>query len=399
MMSTYDYYKIIVDLVPQWYSTKSQAPYDMEINIDGDEYWISSNRNATPDVRRWKEKCLEVSIEVLNKPTTGSTIIDRELVQSRLVKEWLVLSGYPGDWERLFDYSRSLEARTYENSTIGFTYVYNPKKSGDICLIEDSNQKILDVLGETQYTFFKIGVNWTYLDYNYVTWHEIKKKNDYKLIPEFLYPYQSILEMGECAITKTKRGDLIIYDRSGLLASCRKGEWKIYDSRALKNNIVDYIGEYRVGCNLFEILFDLSYRRHGALIVIDTNNAYKKVINNQCSLIENGSTLHRALSGRINQINLNEGDITKVSKQLILELASVDGALVLDKSGSVLAFGAIINSHKDAHGEIGARSTAALSAHLFGLKVFKVSSDGEITLYQHNNPKNNDMELIRLNFL
>ena len=52
MMSTYDYYKIMVDLVPQWYSTKSQAPYDMEINIDGDEYWISSNRNATPGIHR-----------------------------------------------------------------------------------------------------------------------------------------------------------------------------------------------------------------------------------------------------------------------------------------------------------------------------------------------------------
>ena len=399
MMSTYDYYKIMVDLVPQWYSTKSQAPYDMEINIDGDEYWISSHSNATPGIHRWKEKCLEVSVEILNKPTTGSTIIDRELVQSRLVKEWLVLNGYPGDWEKLFDYSRSLEARTYENSTIGFSYVYNPKKSGDVSLIDDANQKILDVLGETQYTYFTIGTNWTFLDYNYVKWHEIKMSDDYKLIPEFLYPYQSILENGECAITKTKRGDLIIYNKSGLLASCRKGEWKIYDSRALKNNIVDYVGSYRVGCNLFEILFDLSYRRHGALIVVDTNNSYKEVITNHSSLLESGSTLHRALSGRINQISLNEGDITKVSKQLILELASVDGALVLDNSGRVLAFGAIINSHKDANGEIGARSTAALSAHLYGLKVFKVSSDGEITLYQHNNPKNNDMELIRLKFL
>ncbi|MEW4108344.1 DNA integrity scanning protein DisA nucleotide-binding domain protein [Bacillus thuringiensis] len=162
---------------------------------------------------------------------------------------------------------------------------------------------------------------------------------------------------------------------------------------------MDYVGPYRVGCNLFEILFDLSYRRHGALIVVDTNNSYKEVITNHSSLLESGSTLHKALSGRINQVSLNEGDVTKVSKQLILELASVDGALVLDNSGRVLAFGAIINSHKDANGEIGARSTAALSAHLYGLKVFKVSSDGEIVLYQHNNPLKGDMDLIRIKFL
>lgn len=399
MISTYEYFKILVDTVPQWYIAKHKAPFDLEIKIDDDRYWVSSNRNPTPDVYRWKDKCLELASELLKIPSTGSQIIDRELIQSRFVTEWLKINGYNGEWVKMFDYSRSLENRTYENSAIGFTYVYNPDEKSDLSILDDENQKILDVLGETQYTYFKLGSNWTFIDYDYVKWDEISLKEDYKLIPEFLYPYQSILKKGECAITKTKRGDLIIYDRYGLLASSRKGEWKIYDSKALKNSLVDYVGNYRVGCNLFEILFDLSYRRHGALIIVDTDNRYKSVISNHSSLIENGSTLHRALSRRIQQINLSAAESKLVSKQLILELASVDGALCINRSGKVLAFGAIVNSHKDAGGEIGARSTAALSAHLFGMRVFKVSSDGEITLYYFNQPESSDPELIMLKFL
>ncbi|WP_342543330.1 DNA integrity scanning protein DisA nucleotide-binding domain protein [Paenisporosarcina sp. FSL H8-0542] len=401
MISTEDYYRLIVNTVPQWYIAMGQAPHDFNVNFCGDSYWISSNRNPTPQLHRWKDKCLSIAAELLSKPTTGSKIIDKDLIQSRFVKEWLLEKGYKGDWEEIFDYSRSLESRTYENASIGFTYIYDSNRNGTLSLFEDNNQKIIDVLAETQYTYFRVGNGWTFIDYDYVKWNEIVIKEDYKLIPEFLYPYQSILEEGECGITKTKRGDLIIYNKNGLLASSRKGEWKIYDSPSLKNSLVDYVGvsNYRVGCNLFEILFDLSYRRHGALIIIDNQGTYKEIISNHSSLIENGSTLHQVLSERLEKIDLSSARSDVVSKQLILELASVDGALVLNETGKVLAFGAIVNSHEHADGETGARSTAALSAHLYGSKVLKVSSDGEITLYYLNQQGSQDPELIKLRFL
>lgn len=401
MMSTHEYFRIIIDIFPQWYTSKAEAPYNFEISINNDEYRISSNRKPTPEANSWKDKCLQLASNLLSSPSTGSRIMDKEIIQSQFVKEWLEIKGYKGDWSKMFDYNRSLESRTYENAAIGFTYIYDPQKCGELSLLDDENQKILDVLGETQYTYFRVGDNWTFLDYNYVKWNEISLKNEYKLIPEFLHPYQSILQKNECAITKTKRGDLIIYDQYELLASSRKGEWKIYDSPALKNSLVDYVGagNYRVGCNLFELLFDLSYRRHGALIIIDEKNQYKEAISNQSSFIEGGSSLHQALSERIQQINFKAVESNLVSKQLILELASVDGALCLDNNGKVLAFGAIINSHGDAEGEIGARSTAALSAHLYGMKVFKVSSDGEITLYYDDQESDDEKGLIKLKFL
>ncbi|WP_281658222.1 diadenylate cyclase [Halobacillus sp. Cin3] len=401
MISNKEYYKTIVSMVPQWFISDHWAPHEINLNIKGDDtkYYISAYRNATPIMHRWKEKCEHLAEELLQRPSTNAKSIDEELIQATLVKEWLDLKGYVGDWERLFDYSRMLENRTYENSDISFTFIYNQKHSGDFDLLDNESMKILDVLGETQFTFFRIGKNWDYVDYDYVKWDDISDSSGYELVPQFVYPYKSILNQGECAITKTKRGDLIIYDGSGLLASCRKGEWKIYDPQPLKNAIVDHVGIYRIGCNLFEILFDLSYRRHGALILIDTDNVHESVVSNQSSIINHSSSpLYQTLSERLNSINIQSGDRKSISKELILELASVDGAIIFDAKGDLIAFGAMVNSHPDADGELGARSLASLSAHLHGMKVFKVSSDGQITLY-YNNKDDDGEELVKLEFL
>lgn len=67
-------------------------------------------------------------------------------------------------------------------------------------------------------------------------------------------------------------------------------------------------------------------------------------------------------------------------KRLLMELASIDGAVIFDNK-RLLAIGAIIKSNKKASEESGARSTAALSAYHWGGRPVKVSSDGEITVY------------------
>ncbi|QDS94207.1 hypothetical protein FF011L_29860 [Roseimaritima multifibrata] len=67
-------------------------------------------------------------------------------------------------------------------------------------------------------------------------------------------------------------------------------------------------------------------------------------------------------------------------RRLLSELASIDGAVVFDAQ-SVLAVGAVINTHPDAGDCIGARTTAAKSAFKWGGIPMKISSDGDVTLY------------------
>jgi DNA integrity scanning protein DisA with diadenylate cyclase activity len=64
----------------------------------------------------------------------------------------------------------------------------------------------------------------------------------------------------------------------------------------------------------------------------------------------------------------------------LIELANVDGALVFDDD-QLLAAGAIIESHPNAGDQLGARTTAARSAYLWGTYPVNVSSDGDVTVY------------------
>jgi DNA integrity scanning protein DisA with diadenylate cyclase activity len=64
----------------------------------------------------------------------------------------------------------------------------------------------------------------------------------------------------------------------------------------------------------------------------------------------------------------------------LIELANVDGALVFDND-QLLAVGGIIESHPSAGNQLGARTTAARSAHLWGAYPVNVSSDGDVTVH------------------
>jgi DNA integrity scanning protein DisA with diadenylate cyclase activity len=64
----------------------------------------------------------------------------------------------------------------------------------------------------------------------------------------------------------------------------------------------------------------------------------------------------------------------------LIELANVDGAIVFDDD-QLLAAGAIIESHPNAGDQLGARTTAARSAYLWGACPVNVSSDGDVTVY------------------
>jgi hypothetical protein len=76
---------------------------------------------------------------------------------------------------------------------------------------------------------------------------------------------------------------------------------------------------------------------------------------------------------------------TSIDLAVLAGLARIDGALVMDRSGRLLAIGAIL-LHPEApepHSTLaveGARTTAAMAAGRHG-SVLKVSEDGQITFY------------------
>ena len=77
--------------------------------------------------------------------------------------------------------------------------------------------------------------------------------------------------------------------------------------------------------------------------------------------------------------------ITDLDPNVLAALAALDGAIVMDRAGRLLAAGAILRHPPTAELEDsgvveGARTTAALAASRFG-PVLKVSEDGIITFF------------------
>jgi hypothetical protein len=78
--------------------------------------------------------------------------------------------------------------------------------------------------------------------------------------------------------------------------------------------------------------------------------------------------------------------IQSLPRSVIVELASIDGAVVVDSKGTLLAFGAVLQPKKRGNLRTteGSRTKAAVGASNYGLAV-KVSADGAITVYRGGN--------------
>jgi len=77
-------------------------------------------------------------------------------------------------------------------------------------------------------------------------------------------------------------------------------------------------------------------------------------------------------------------DVTTLAPSVLEALSGIDGALATDRSGRILAFGAILRHDAsmlpDQITAEGARTTAALAASQFG-PVLKISEDGIVSCF------------------
>ena len=102
-------------------------------------------------------------------------------------------------------------------------------------------------------------------------------------------------------------------------------------------------------------------------------------------VVKNGDAIDDPKRSEIDQefdAVLKEHTIQSLPRAVVVELASLDGAVVLENSGRVLAYGAVLQPKKAGRlsGTEGSRTKAAIGASNYGLAV-KISADGEIAVY------------------
>lgn len=380
-----------VATVPQCYSSEF-AKNTYELSFDDSVYRFQCHNPFTPKLQTlltYIQNNLDVWRSQMPAIPTPRSL---QQVEEDIAVHWLEIYDSSVNWNKFIAYIEYVRFRTYENNRV-MTNIVIGGGQGTLSLSDSAIQKIVDPLSTSMQVYFRVDRELRFLDYQEILWKQVSESLEYRFIPEFLEPFASILREGEFSVHLHRRGDIFIMDSHGLLASNRKGRWHVYDAPAIKRSVCDIMGNFTVGSNLFELMFDLSYRRHGALLIYDPkHNVINHVVNPQ-SIIGGKSpspdTARAMLSPVVRDIRLGRTDRLIVKKNLFLEIAGLDGAVIFDDE-ELLAVGAMIKHHPNLGSYLGARTIATQSAYKYGGTPIKVSADGEIQiLFESSDAKEN----------
>lgn len=191
-----------------------------------------------------------------------------------------------------------------------------------------------------------------------------------------------------CAVLSPSR-EIKIFAEGTELFAFRGAAWHLVDVQARYRLWADAVGDEAVATRIFQTARDLAEAREGALFVVlrDPEVAVPKLVAPPDRLdVPVESPRDGEEPSRRHLLHLLEGrSVTDLDASVLSALASLDGAIVTDRTGSLLAAGAILRHPPSedlaAGGNVeGARTTAAMAASQFG-PVLKVSEDGIITFF------------------
>jgi hypothetical protein len=376
----------IIRLVPHWYEAEC-GPEEYSIPIGSHNGRFFNHCQLTTNLKVFLSRiCARTRELPLQHFIQLPSLID-VLLESCAI-EWLRIHSSMTDWTRLIKYLETVARRTYENQPVSLNLVIRAGEGkGDIT--DPYFQKFLDRLASSSFSYFALDPDLRLIEYGEVEWARVSDANA-KFHPEFLHPIHTIMEESDLSAHLTAQGDLIIMNKAGLLAARRQRKWKVYDVRTFRNSIAHCLGNYNVGANLIEVVFDLSFRRQGALLVYDPEHRIRDHILNSESIVfpgwlEGGETSpfevgQRLIARSMEPIAVGKKAGSLKKKRRLTEMACADGAVVFDDN-QLLAVGALIRSHPSVGSQLGARTTAARSSYLWGAHPIKISSDGDVTIY------------------
>jgi DNA integrity scanning protein DisA with diadenylate cyclase activity len=191
--------------------------------------------------------------------------------------------------------------------------------------------------------------------------------------------------VGGVGVALTRGGDLLIAHRRELVVSQRCGLWMLWRHSELLRRIRQSWQTQGRGDELdqvivatYRVALELALRRSGGLLVIASSQEEgRKLVVSKGDLL--GSSRRLAEERRLDA-SLAHRVVHRTDRRIIADLASVDGALIVDRTGRVIAYGAMVRTSSSDSTQ-GARSRAAVAASRIGLAV-KVSSDGGISVYR-----------------
>jgi hypothetical protein len=200
------------------------------------------------------------------------------------------------------------------------------------------------------------------------------------------------IQHGHVCVVLSPSREIKVFAEGAELFTFRGAAWHLLDVQAKYRLWADAVGDDGLAARVFQAARDLADSREGALFLVarDPHRAVEQLVAPADRLDRPmpPSSPDSPASSRRELLQLIEGRaVTALDPSVLLALSSLDGAMVMDKSGRLLAAGAILRhtaEQLEAGGVAeGARTTAAMSASQFG-PVLKVSEDGVITFFDRD---------------
>jgi hypothetical protein len=186
---------------------------------------------------------------------------------------------------------------------------------------------------------------------------------------------------GHICLVLTPNGEIKVFAGGVQVFHFMEGRWHLTDIREKYREFQKAVGDPSLAERLFTVALNLGESRRGGLFVLlDRAESVRDMVAPQ-DLLEN-SLAEASHKPQVHYL-LRQKQVLELEMSILQSIARVDGGIVMDRAGRLLAFGAILR-HTGAFGaaQDGGRTTAAVHASRFGLAI-KISEDGMVSFYRN----------------
>jgi hypothetical protein len=189
------------------------------------------------------------------------------------------------------------------------------------------------------------------------------------------------LHGGHICLVLTPNGEIKIFAGGVQVFSFLEGRWRLSDVTEKYHEFRLAMGNAALAERLFTAALNLvEHRRGGLFVVLDDPASAQVLVAPEDLLVNDGCGVTN--KGQIHYL-LRHKPVLDIDLSVLQSIARVDGGLVMDRRGSLLAFGAILRHSGEALvAQEGGRTTAAMHASRFGA-VLKISEDGGVSFYRN----------------
>jgi len=188
------------------------------------------------------------------------------------------------------------------------------------------------------------------------------------------------LEGGHICLVLTPNGEIKVFAGGVQVFNFLEGRWHLTDIVEKYREFQRAVGDVALAERLFTAALNLAEHRRGGLFVILDHSAAARDLVALPDLLENDDALGTN-KGQIHYL-LRGKNVLHLELSVLQSIARVDGGIVMDRAGRLLAFGAILrNAGEHVTAQEGGRTTAAVHASRFG-PVLKISEDGSVSFYR-----------------